>query len=144
MPWGFQRTAHQGSWPSLPASGQGLLLDNLGTSLFGGEPLLVLAALVTQASHSFLTFFPVSWRACILGTVFPLSLVSRIGCSRYNWKRFIQGLVYTWIWYLRYRYLKTGLYGFGLSPSSLWTLSLPVVVVVFVSGSWLVLWCMGE
>ena len=39
---------------------------------------------------------------------------------------------------------KTDLYRVGLSPSSLLTRSLPVVVMVVVSGSRWVLWCRGE
>ena len=45
---------------------------------------------------------------------------------------FVSWFYMWWRRYLHYRYLKSDLYRFNLSPSSLWMLLLPVVVVVFV------------
>ena len=124
---------------------RGLLLDDLGTSPFGGEPLAVLAALVTSVLQvPVMTFFPglLSGFLAYLYTWYCFSALLRTGCSRYHWKRFIHSLVNTcWTRYLQYRYLKQT---DGLSPISLWTRSLPVVMVVIVSGSRWVLRCMGR
>ena len=75
-----------------------MLLDDLGTSPFDGEPLAVLAALITLTLQMpLMTFFPgilsvflaylYTWY-CFLAF---FSLKSKM--QLYHWKRFIQGLV---------------------------------------------------
>ena len=68
----------------------------------------MLAALIMSASQvPVMTFFPglLFGLFAYLYTVFLLSLVLRVGCSRNYWKLFIQGLVYMWTRCLRYRTL---------------------------------------
>ena len=109
-------------------------MDNLGTSLFGGEPLLVLAALVTPASQvPVMAFFPglLSGFLAYLYTWyrFPALFSLNNRMQPIQLEAFYSGLGLHVDMVPALQVFKTGLYGFGLSPSSLWTLSL---------------WCMGE
>ena len=113
VPRGFWRTARRGFLgvlTGLLTRIRRLLLDDLGTSPFDGEPLAVLAALITLTSQvPVMTFFPgilsvflaylCTWY-CFLAF---FSLKSKM--QRYHWKRFIQGLVTR-----RHGTCKTGIY----------------------------------
>ena len=76
-------------------------------------------------------------------SLFSLSLQFRDKDAMGSTGSVYSGLGYSSTRYLQIQVLRTDNFTMGLSPSSLWTRSLPVVVVV-VSGSRWVLRCMGE
>ena len=113
VPQGLRRTAHReflAVLPGLCTRTRGLLLNDLGTSPFGGEPLAVLAALITLTLQvPVMTFFPgllpVFLAYLYIWYCFLAFFSLKSEMQTVPLEAFYSGLGYTYTRYLQYRYL---------------------------------------